>query len=496
MSRIFSLRALRRPLWLLTFWAWPAAVIAQTTPPCPPRQAIPPTQLADLLTEVLCADARTQLAWQQIQLQSARLDGQRATQLPELGLRLDSAREAGALAASSGRSHTARLELGWLLLDGGRREAATRAAGMAVSEAMAQRDSVLQTVLLDTAQAYHAVLDAQRTVQVRQALRDSLAPLQATVQQRHRAGQADHTDLLTLRQAHTRNQIALRDATLALAVARARLSTLTGRPPDHPWPTLAGDTPGAAPDTAALAASGRLERGLAQALAQHPELAAAQARVGASRAALDQAERAGRPSLGLSQSIGRGRRTGDSADGSPTTGSARQTTLALSWPLFDGGVRQSQQQAARIELDSARTSLDDQRQRLGLAAWEAYLEWRTATAVQEEHQELTRIARGLLFAENARYQSGGDDAGLSDLLTARQDWTDALVEQQQAHSRQRLSAWRLAASLGPLDLGRGTRGSVLPTVPAEVAAPPVHPRPSRGCQPGVAVPGEAWCVPR
>jgi hypothetical protein len=70
-----------------------------------------------------------------------------------------------------------------------------------------------------------------------------------------------------------------------------------------------------------------------------------------------------------SQSIGRGRRTGDGADGSPTAGSARQTTLALSGPLFDGGVRQSQQQAARIELDSARTTLDDQRQPRATRSW-------------------------------------------------------------------------------------------------------------------------------
>ena len=494
MSRISSFRALLLPAWLLALWLGSTAAVAQTAPPCPPRQTTPPTQLADLLGEVLCADGRTRLAWQQIQLQSARLDGQRATRLPELGLRLESTREAGALAASSGRSHTASLELGWLLLDGGRREAATRAAGMAVSEALAQRDSAFQSVLLDTVQAHHAVLDAQQVVQVRQALRESLAPLQSTVQQRHRAGQADHTDLLTLRQAHTRNQIGLRDATLALSVARARLSSLTGRPPDSAWPTLAGDTLSTT-DTAATAASERIERSLAQALAQHPELAAAQARIGASRAALDQADRAGRPSLGLSQSIGRGRRTGDGADGSPTAGSARQTTLALSWPLFDGGVRQSQQQAARIELDSARTTLDDQRQRLSLGAWEAYLEWRTATAVQDEHQELTRLARGLLFAENTRYQSGGDDASLSDLLSARQDWTDALVEQQQAHSRQRLSAWRLVASLGQLDPGGGARSGALPA-PVETVAPPVRPAPARGCQPGMAAPGDGWCVPR
>ncbi|MBP8272415.1 MAG: hypothetical protein KAX42_11135 [Sphaerotilus sp.] len=85
MSRIFSLRALQLPCWLLTLWLWPAAATAQPTPACPPRQATPPTQLADLLAEALCADTRTRLAWQQIQLQSARLDGQRATRLPELG---------------------------------------------------------------------------------------------------------------------------------------------------------------------------------------------------------------------------------------------------------------------------------------------------------------------------------------------------------------------------------------------------------------------------
>ena len=50
------------------------------------------------------------------------------------------------------RSRSATLELGWLLLDGGRQEAATRAARLAVTEAMAQRDTAFQSVLLDTAQ--------------------------------------------------------------------------------------------------------------------------------------------------------------------------------------------------------------------------------------------------------------------------------------------------------------------------------------------------------
>lgn len=464
----------------------------------------PPAQLTDLLDEALCADARTRLAWQQIQLQSARLDAQLASARPELNLRLETGRESGALAASSGHSRTATLELGWLLLDGGRQEAATRAARLAVTEAMAQRDTAFQSVLLDTAQAYHAVLDAQQALQARQALQDMLAALQPDLQQRHRSGKAEHTALLELRQARTRNQISLRDSALALAVARARLSALTSRAPDTPWPALA-DTAAPEPDTTAFTAVDGIERSLSQALDDHPELAAARARIGVARAALDQAERAGRPTLGLSHALGRGRRTGETADGTPVSGSARQTTLTLTWPLFDGGVRQAQRQAASVEHATARTALEDQRQRLAVSVWEAYQEWRTAAAVQTEYQDLVRLARGLLFAETARYQGGDEDASLADLLTARQDWTDAQIEQQQASSRQQLSRWRLAASLGRLE-----RGALRPTdapgrlaaapVPAAVPAarptlPPTRPA-SGGCQPGTLGQGDAWCVPR
>ncbi len=463
---------------------WPAPCMLAT-------QA--PARLTDLLDEALCADPRTRLAWQQIQLQSARLDEQLASARPELSLRLETGRESGALASSSGRSRTATLELGWLLLDGGRQEAATRAARLAVTEAMAQRDTAFQSVLLDTAQAYHTVLDAQQAVQARLALQETLAALQPDLQQRHRSGRAEHTGLLELRQARTRQQINLREARLALAVARARLSVLTGRTPDTAWPLLT-DTAAPEPDLAALTASDGIERSLTQAIDHHPELAAARARVGLARATLDQTERAGRPTLGLSHSLGRGRRTGDSADGTLSSGSARQTALTLNWPLFDGGVRQAQSQAARVGHETARTALEDQRQRLAVGVWETYQEWRTAAAVQAEYQDLVRLARGLLFAQTARYQGGDEDASLSDLLSARQDWTDALIEQQQAHSRQRLSSWRLAASLGRLE-----RGSLRPAdALAPVTAPPAaHSRPAGGsCQLGTPVQGEAWCVPR
>ena len=501
-------RLWRIPLLWLPACLLATALSAQPRPPTPCLQAAqPPAHLADLLDEALCADPRTRQAWQQIQLQSARLEGQLASMRPELGLRLETGREAGTLASSNSRSRTATLELGWLLFDGGRQEAATRAARLAVTEAMAQRDGVFQSVLLDTAQAYHAVLDAQQAVQARQALLDALAALQPTVQQRHRAGKTEHTDLLELRQARARNQIGLRDAALALAVARARLSSLTGRAPDAAWPVFAG-TAALEPDSStfsALATADALhatERTLAQALDQHPELAAARARAGAARAALDQSERAGRPTLGLSHSLGRGRRTGDSADGAPVSGSARQTTLALSWPLFDGGVRQAQRQAARVEHEAALTALDDQRQRLATGVWETYQEWRTAAAQLAEYQDLVRLARGLLSAELARHQSGDEEASLADLLSVRQDWTDALIEQQQARSRQRLSSWQLAASLGRLE-----RGALRPTEPlvsgsgtappiVRPPAPPTGPGTANGCQPGSFAPGAAWCVPR
>ena len=289
-------------------------------------------------------------------------------------------------------------------------------------------------------------------------------------------------------------------------MARARLSSLTGRAPDAVWPVFTGQT---APEPDSTwppfdTADGlnATERSLAQALDQHPELAAARARAGAARASLDQSERAGRPSLTLGHSLGRGRRSADGADGAPLSGSARQTTLALSWPLFDGGVRQAQRQAARVEHETALTVLDEQRQRLATGAWEAYQEWRTAAAQLGAHGDLVRLARGLLSAEIARHQNPGEEASLSDLLSAHQDWTDALIEQQQARSRQRLSGWRLAASLGRLE-----RPSLQPTAPpSTVTATPgaLPPPPSRPpnrptgthCQPGTLSPGEVWCVPR
>lgn len=453
--------------------------------------------LAEAMSRALCHDPRTRQSTALLQAQAAREQLQQAARAPVLGARLDLGRQSGAWADASGRSRSIALELDWLLLDGGQREAAQDAARQQLIEAAASHDAVVQTVLIETAEAHRAALDDSEGLRLWRDLELRLTELQRQSRLRNRrADGPDHADVIEARLALEQTRLARLEAEEALALAQGRLAWRLGASAGTVW-----RLPPPSSDTAPASSPGEVAQQMPQWLEaverEHPELRAARARAAAAQAARVQSERAGRPSLSMSARIGAGRRDDPTLESGRLSGGARQAALTLSLPLLDGGAQAAQVRAARAEHEAALAALDSIRRDATLTAWEHLLVLRHADALRQAHADVLRTRRALLFTELGRHRDS--DASAADLADAMLYETEARIALQRADSRVQLARWRLALAAGQLPQGQALDAA---PAPALAPRPPVAdrtepmPRPGGPCSLGSPPPRDGWCVPR
>lgn len=457
--------------------------------------------LAEAMSRALCHDPRTRQSSALLQAQAAREQLQQAARAPVLGARLDLGRQSGAWADAAGRSRSVALELDWLLLDGGQREAAQDAARQQLIEAAASHDATVQTVLIETAEAHRAALDDSEGLRLWRDLELRLAELQRQSRLRNRrADGPDHADVIEARLALEQARLARLEAEEAVALAQGRLAWRLGAPAGTVW-RLPPPSPETSPATSPASSPGEVAQQMPQWLEaverEHPELRAARARAAAAQAARVQSERAGRPSLSMSARIGAGRRDDPTLESGRLSGGARQAALTLSLPLLDGGAQAAQVRAARAEHEAALAALDSVRRDATLTAWEHLLVLRHADALRQAHADVLRTRRALLFTELGRHRDS--DASATDLADAMLYETEARIALQRADSRVQLARWRLALAAGQLP----QRPAIEPaSAPAMAPLPPgadrtePAPRPGGPCRLGAPPPREGWCVPR
>ncbi|GAP38309.1 efflux transporter outer membrane subunit [Piscinibacter sakaiensis] len=191
--------------------------------------------------------------------------------------------------------------------------------------------------------------------------------------------------------AQARSQLAAQQAACALELKT--LVALTGRPEPALRAALAGAAPGVPqPTVDGVDAAARVP---AQALAQRPDLQAAEQAVVAASADTRAAEARLRPSISLSGSIGAMRVSGggESASGSTWTLGPLQVVV----PLFDGGARRAEVEAARARYDEA------------LAAYRG----RLRQAVREVEQALVRLQASAVQLPDAQVALEGYEAAFA-----------------------------------------------------------------------------------
>jgi outer membrane protein TolC len=155
-------------------------------------------------------------------------------------------------------------------------------------------------------------------------------------------------------------------------------------------------------------------------------------KVRAAQAELEQARAAYRPTIALDaqvyENIGTLSTQGSSYYSVEKPGTA--LFLHFDWPLYDGGLRRTQQNVAYSELNAAKELLEDARDTAGKEVADAYIALETSLAENKAAQTLTEVARtshdGVLESYNhglATYNSLAESENA--LVQAETDLSDS-----------------------------------------------------------------------
>ena len=417
-------------------------------PECPAQGFVGsgPISLAEVVKRALCHDPRTRQAWAESRLQAARLGLARAAYLPTLNASLSRSRtgqtiaQGGSTARNDGTSRISQLELGWNLFDFGQREANVESARQTLQAAVASQDLGVQTVFLDAANAYFALLAAQGELAVaREVERINLQSFMAA-EAKHAAAVGDLTSKLQTQTAFAQAILARVRAEGAVRNAQGRLAVSVGESPDRPLSVDADDA--RLPDTDFVKGIGEM---LEMAQQAHPELRAARARLEAARARSNAAGRAYLPTLSLSAS--RSYTGRDLAAAAPDIAQRdNSVALQLAVPIFDGFARHYQVRAAEADVDLARADLKSVEQRVALEVWQAFQSLQSETEALSSTEKLLGFATKSLEVAQGRFKAGVGST--LELLEAQRAMADAAQQRINALANWRATRLRLATSLG------------------------------------------------
>ena len=402
--------------------------------------------LAEVVKRALCRDPRTRAAWAESQLQAARLGAARAAYLPTINATLSRAKtgqtiaQGGSTARNDGSSRVAQFDLAWNLFDFGQREANVDSARQTLLAAVASQNLGVQTVFLDAANAYFALLSAQGELAVAQEVERINLQSFMSAEAKHAAGVGDLTSKLQTQTAFAQAVLARVRAEGTLANARGRLAVAIGESPDRPLAVDADDA--RLPDTSFVKGVGEM---LELAQASHPELAAARARLAAARSRIAVAERAYLPTLSVAASRSHTGRD-FSADLPDIAQRDRSVALQLSVPIFDGFSRHYQTRAAKAEFDLASADLQSVEQKVALEVWQAWQGLQSETQALGSTEKLLGYATKSLEVAQGRFKAGVGST--LELLEAQRAMADAAQQRINTLATWRATRLRLAASLG------------------------------------------------
>ncbi|VVE72704.1 Fis family transcriptional regulator [Pandoraea captiosa] len=413
-----------------------------------------PLSLPDAVAMALTTDPRTRQAWAEIQGRQARLGVARSAYLPNVTATGSIARVGQRVtyddspefdSSLNSRSTDIALNLTWVLYDFGQRSATVTRDTALVNAAVSSRNASLQTVFLDTVKAYYeaqarrSVLRSAREAEriARESFDAAAARLTAGIGARADQLQAETTwsrmRLATL-QAESAARLAIGELALAIGARADTALTLT------PLPPLGSET---------LDERRAVGPMLDQALAQHPDVLAAQAELEAAQANVDVVQSQGRPTISLTAWADRG----DTPITQVTTRQVinnRSVGIQISIPLFEGFSRQYRVRDAQSEVDRRRETLNLVKRRIAADVWRHYEVFSSSADTLQLAGTLVTRARETTDVALGRYKAGVGT--LLELLKAQNDLTDAEQQRIAAYTALQTARLQLAADVGRLSV--------------------------------------------
>jgi outer membrane protein len=419
-----------------------------------------PYDLPSLIDLAQRTSPQTRAAWEAARAAAAGIGLAESAYLPQLSLQALGGFERTPLPiprtlvpkgyfVSDAREIIPSLALQWLLFDFGRRDANLEAARANSIVANAGFTAVHQKIVLEVSQtyfalgasrgrlraAYKAFATAQTVERATQAKRDrGLATIVALTQAQRQTAQARYS----VAAAEGSERTAMADLIAALGIPAATPLQVND----------ASEIPLPASPASNIAAA------INAALAHRPDIIAALGKVDAAQASLKAAQRAYRPTIGLSahvyQNIGATRSDGGST--STVDHDGGNILFSFSIPIFDGGERTNRISIAQATVRESQAGLAQTRDGVAQQVIRAYDELLTGLAEYEAAETVLQAADTSYDAALRSYQQGVGT--YTDLATEEGAVADAERQLEDARAAAHTAAAGLAFAMGVVDVNQ------------------------------------------
>jgi outer membrane protein len=391
-------------------------------------QEAPAMTIQQAVAVALEQNPQVKVAATAVRSADARLTAARAALSPTVSANVS----AGSSGSNTSTSSSSQAGVGasYTIYDRGVRAAQIRQAEAQAESTRLALAATQAAVAADTATAYMSVVTAEAVVAVReQALEQARTQLNAA-DAGVRAGTVPQSDVVRAQSQVATAEFNLIDARGTVETQRSVLLILLNRPAGS---GVSVTQPGAVPAmnvTAAQAAGAALQR---------PEVKQAEADVRAAEAGLQATAAQG----GVSVSVDAGYGVSIVSSGN---GGSWSTGVSASVPLFDGGRRAAEVEAARASVDSANLQLAQIRLQMQHQAQQALTQFVTSLARATAADKAAEAAREAFRAAQGRYSAGVGT--VVEVETARTDLVSAEVALRQAQSDQWTTLVALRRALG------------------------------------------------
>lgn len=329
----------------------------------------------------------------------------------------------------------------YLLLDLGGRSGGVRAEREALVAANWTHNSTLQNVVATAAAAYFDYAAAKALLAAQQSTVAQADTNLAATEDRRRVGVATIADVLQARTALAQARLDLQTIEGNLYTTRGALAVATGFPATLDYDV---DTTIVERDVQVLAEN--VDTLIAAALAERPDLAAANAQYQEARARISVARSQRLPSITTSGNAGYTKVAGQPG----SWANSYTLTLGLQIPLFNGFAWEYNQQQARFDAEAAQARAVGLRQQVVFQVFRSYYALRTSTTRVGTADELLKSASESADAARGRYQGGVGT--LLELLTAESALAGAKAQRIQARLGWQAALVQLTRDAGLLDL--------------------------------------------
>jgi len=433
-----------------TPWTPPAKVLQTPAPAVAPVPSIPPEllkksqhlTLLDVVDIALRNSPLTAQAWAQARSAAAAYGSQKGSYYPQVSAQANYDRTEGAFANGKisyfQRSYEPQLSLNWLLYNFGGQSAAVDEKRQALISADFSHNAVLQNVVLAVEQAYYQYVAAKALYNAQEeSVKEAQTNLDAA-QAMHRAGVATIADVLQAKTSLAQAQLTLDGLEGQIQTTRGALATAMGLPANTPYDV---GIPSREPKTdQALQA---VDRFLAEAEANRPDLASARALAEKAAAHVRTVKAEGRPSLNGSASLGR-----IYYDSRNAYGNTYNLGVVLSIPLFTGFTQQYNVIQAKADEEAAKANLSSLQQEITYQVWSSYYQLRTARQQVKTSHDLLESATESQHVALGRYKAGV--GSILDLLSAQSALASARAQRVQADVNWYMALAQLAHDTGTL----------------------------------------------